>query len=226
MYGCSDPSCVDMDRLQYEQKRALSEGGGQKIGWKRWWYPADPSNYSSRNPNDIDRIVIHTAEGYTGGLNTFRDPARGASAHYAIGWDGTEVLMVREEDKAWHVAVGDTNDRSIGIEHVGYAHAMQPGTPTEWSRQMLRASARLVARLARKYDIPIDREHIIAHAELDPARRSDPGPYWPWDWYIKKARWYAYRPYVFAGAGVFVVGALWYGARKREERRIRRWKKI
>ena len=227
MYGgCSSPDCVDLDRLRNKQMETLREGGGTQIGPKKWWYPSHSANYSvrDRTKNDIDHIVIHTAEGYTGGLDTFRDPAREASAHYAMGWDGTEVLMVREKDKAWHAS--SSNDRSIGIEHVGFAHAMYPGTETEWSKAMLKASAKLVAKLARKYDIPINKETIISHASVDPSRRSDPGPYWPWDWYIKKAKWYYYRPYVFAGLGVLALGGLWYAAREREARRIRGWKKV
>ena len=227
MYGdCRDPSCVDMEKIHNEQKRTLEAGGGEKIGPKKWWYPSHSANYSSRGGEPITKIIIHTAEGYTGGLDTFRDPSRGASAHYAIGWDGTRVGLVREEDKAWHIIVGNLNASTIGIEHVGFAHAMQPGTATEWSVPMLKASAKLVAELARRYGIPIDREHVVAHGDLDPSRRSDPGPYWPWDWYLRKAKWYYYRPYVIAGVGVLGFLGLWYSARKREERRIEGWKKV
>lgn len=237
MYGgcwLTDPECVDQDRLHNEQRETLLEGGGEKIGYKKWWYPADESNYSSRGGTPIDHVVIHTAEGYTGGLDTFRSPSRNASAHYAMGWDGTRVMMVREEDKAWHAGakgssgeeIHGMNERSIGIEHVGFAHAMQPGSVTEWSKPMLKGSAKLVAELARRYNIPIDRDHIISHAEVDPSRRSDPGPHWPWSWYIRKIKWYYYRPYVIVGGAFLLFGGLWYAARKREEKRIAGWKKI
>jgi len=218
-HGCRDPSCVDMERLENKPHEALEEGGGEKIrihGMKGWWYPSDSSNYSvrDRTKDDIDQVVIHTAEGYTGGLDTFRDPERDASAHYAIAWDGTLVRMVEDKDMAWHAR--SANGRSIGIEHAGFAHAMQPGTEMQWNKPLLRKSAKLVAKLSRKYKIPIDRDHIISHASLDPSRRSDPGPHWPWDWYIRRIKFYYYRPYVSAVVGVLLLttAAAWIRRKK------------
>ena len=218
-HGCDDPSCVSMERLLNKAHDTLAEGGGEKIrihGMQGWWYPSDSSNFSvrDRTKDDIDQVVIHTAEGYTGGLNTFRDPSRQASAHYAIQWDGTIVRMVEDKDMAWHAS--SANTRSIGIEHAGFAHAMHPGTETEWSKKLLRSSAKLVAKLARKYRIPMDRDHIISHASVDPSRRSDPGPYWPWDWYIRRIKFYYYRPYIVTG--LLMIGLAGAAVRLRRRR--------
>jgi N-acetyl-anhydromuramyl-L-alanine amidase AmpD len=221
MYGgCQDPSCVDMGRLQNKALEVLFESG-YHLGGRKWAFPADPANYREgrRTRDDIDQIVIHTAEGYTGGLTTFQDPGRGASAHYAVEWDGTQVQMVADEDVAWHAggSIG-TNDRSIGIEHAGFAYAMQPNTETEWSRPMLRSSAKLVARIARKYGVPLNRQHIIAHAEVPDQSHTDPGPYWPWGWYMTQIRWYYYRPYILGALGVAGIG--WYFLRQRRKRSV------
>lgn len=233
--SCKDPSCVNLDNLYNKQRETLFENGGQQIGKNRWWLPAHSANYTAdnRTKHDIDHVVIHSAEGYTGGLRSFSDPDRKASAHYAVGWDGTVVQMVNDKDMAWHAGrkgstgIDGMNERSIGIEHVGFAHAMWPGSETEWSKDLLNASAKLVAELARKYDIPIDRDHIIPHAIVDPERRSDPGPYWPWDWYIRRIKWYYRRPYVYGAIGVTaLVGIVWWATQAREKKRIERWKRI
>ena len=53
----------------------------------------------------------------------------------------------------------------------------------------------------RRYDIPIDRQHIIGHADVpDPSHpgelggsdhHTDPGPYWKWGYYLRLVRRYA-----------------------------------
>jgi hypothetical protein len=57
---------------------------------------------------------------------------------------------------------------------------------------MYRASARLVKYLAGKYDIPLDRQHILGHdtvpgptAGTVPGMHTDPGPYWDWRHYFE-----------------------------------------
>ena len=53
---------------------------------------------------------------------------------------------------------------------------------------MYRSSARLVRHLADKYDVPIDREHILGHVEVPGATHTDPGPGWDWDRYMRYVR--------------------------------------
>ena len=225
---CKDPSCVDLGLL-YTRGLDTLKARGTKLARNLWAYPADPSNYraANRNKSHIDQIVIHTAEGYTGGLDTFRDPARNASAHYAVQWDGTVAQMVPEKDIAWHAGgyIG-TNDRSVGIEHVGFAYAMQPGTQTEWSKDLLLSSAKLVASIARRYGVPLDRQHIIAHDDVPGQDHTDPGPYWPWEWYLRRVKWYYYRPYVLAGVGTLTIGALVLWRVRSERKRVAGWSKV
>ncbi|HCP46002.1 MAG TPA: hypothetical protein DIU15_08180 [Deltaproteobacteria bacterium] len=59
---------------------------------------------------------------------------------------------------------------------------------------MLDASARLTAWLVREYDIPIDRQHIVGHGEIQGpgcAYRYDPGPHFPWSDYMAAVEGYA-----------------------------------
>jgi hypothetical protein len=57
---------------------------------------------------------------------------------------------------------------------------------------MYRTSARLVRYLAKRYDIPLDRQHILGHDNVPGTTtatirgmHTDPGPYWDWAHYFK-----------------------------------------
>jgi hypothetical protein len=81
--------------------------------------------------------------------------------------------MVQEKYKAHHV--GCCNSDSVGIEHGGYAHK------NTWTQSQLSSSFALICDIAKRNNIPVSRNTIQAHADLDPSRRTDPGPYYPWD---------------------------------------------
>jgi len=60
---------------------------------------------------------------------------------------------------------------SIGIEHEGYlAHGHRWYTEAQYQ-----SSAKLVRNLAARFNIPLDRDHIIGHEEI-PARIRDTRP--------------------------------------------------
>jgi len=153
--------------------------------------PAASSNQSNRSggTDAIDRVVLHTTEGsYSGAISWFQNPSSDVSAHYVLRKnDGEVTQMVGDGDKAWH-ACSNNND-TVGIEHEGAS-----SNPATWTPQILDASARLTAWLVTQYDIPIDRSHIVGHGEIQPSHcsgRSDPGPHFPWDWYMDAVRGYA-----------------------------------
>jgi hypothetical protein len=101
--------------------------------------------------------------------------------------------MVHERDIAWHAGNRQYNATSIGIEHEAYVHDC-----AWYTDAMYESSARLVAYLTRKYGIPVDRAHIIGHAQVpDPhhpgefggwAHHVDPGPCWNWSNYLALVR--------------------------------------
>ncbi|MEU3741073.1 MULTISPECIES: N-acetylmuramoyl-L-alanine amidase [unclassified Streptomyces] len=146
------------------------------------WRRADrPDDY------DIDMVVIHVVQGgYATALRVFKDPAHGAAAHYVVRKDGHVAQMIRELDVAFHAGNKSYNERSIGIEHEGFVDKKSSFTDA-----MYASSARLTAGICKRYDIPVDREHIIGHVEVPGTDHTDPGPHWDWDRYmklVKKAR--------------------------------------
>lgn len=153
------------------------------------WQEAHPGNYDQgRAGVKVDRIVLHVADGTLRGTAAwFADPACPVSAHYTVGMDGTVIQSVSTDNTAWHSGKLDMNRRSVGIEHEGQP-SKGPWTP---STLQLAASARLVSDLCERYAIPVDREHIIGHSDVDPtraARKNCPGPTWPWDAFLMQVR--------------------------------------
>ncbi|GAA1941606.1 N-acetylmuramoyl-L-alanine amidase [Streptomyces durmitorensis] len=154
------------------------------------WVAASDYNWRRADrPDDygIDMVVIHVVQGgYATALRVFKDPAHGAAAHYVVRKDGHVAQMIRELDVAFHAGNKSYNERSIGIEHEGFVDRKSSFTDA-----MYESSARLTAGICERYDIPVDRKHIIGHVEVPGTDHTDPGPHWDWDRYIglvKKAR--------------------------------------
>jgi N-acetylmuramoyl-L-alanine amidase len=154
------------------------------------WRPASPRNYTNahRGAAKIDLIVIHVAQGsYSATINWFQNPSARASAHYVVGHKGAVAQCVHNADIAWHAGWWKTNKKSIGIEHEGYI-----GNPRSFTKRMYHSSARLSAYLCRRFNIPVDRRHIIGHNEVPGCPgpgggidcHTDPGRYWNWNKYI------------------------------------------
>ena len=165
------------------------------------WRPS-PNNSarSSGSIGNIAMVIIHTCEGgYSGCWGWLRNSAAGASAHYVVKENGSEITqLVREYRKAWHIAatyacsrngnVGcwrngyNANNFTVGIEHGGYA------SQSSFPNGQIEASAKLVCNITKDRGIARDRYHIVGHGKLQPWNRTDPGPNWPWTHYINRVR--------------------------------------
>lgn len=156
----------------------------------------DPTDYGNWDPADrpndlkIRYIIIHDTEGsYQSAIDWFLNPASYTSSHYVIrSSDGDITQMVRLKDVAWTAGNWYMNPHSINIEHEGFAAQGQ----VWYTEAMYRSSAELVRWIAQKYNIPLDRQHILGHDDiprLNPARMIgahwDPGPYWDWEHYME-----------------------------------------
>jgi N-acetylmuramoyl-L-alanine amidase len=131
----------------------------------------------------IDALILH----YTGmpsaaaALDRLCDPAAKVSAHYLIDEDGDIVQLVPEERRAWHAGISSwagrqhLNDCSIGIELVNPGH--------EWGYRSF-AEAQYDACIALSRAIlgrwPIPRRRVLAHSDIAPARKQDPGELFEW----------------------------------------------
>ncbi|NJP69063.1 N-acetylmuramoyl-L-alanine amidase [Streptomyces sp. ventii] len=133
-------------------------------------------------------VVVHDMEGYFGpSVDLVQDPTWASWQYSLRASDGHVAQHVPARDVAWHAGNWYVNAASIGLEHEGFLRA--PGT--WYTEAMYRASARLVAYLAERHGIPLDRHHVIGHDNVPgvgpdniPGMHTDPGPYWDWAHYF------------------------------------------
>ena len=141
--------------------------------------PASPNFGPRRDGARPELIVLH----YTGmdscaaARARLCDPAAEVSCHWLIAEDGGVEALVPEEMRAWHAGAGswrgqgDVNSRSIGIE------IANPGDRPFPEAQMAALEALLAGVMAR-WSIPA--EGVIAHSDMAPERKIDPGPRFDW----------------------------------------------
>lgn len=172
------------------------EPGGDADDPGALWRPSP--NHDARPAGatgDVHMVIVHTCEGsYSGCWSWLVNPASGVSSHYVVSEEGAEISqLVREEDRAWHIAATydctlneghdcrldgvQSNDFTVGIEHAGFA------SQDSFPAGQVEASATLVCRISRRTGMPRDYRHVVAHGRLQ-ENRSDPGDDWPWTRYV------------------------------------------
>lgn len=140
-------------------------------------------NHGDRRGHAIDCIVLHytgmpTAEG---ALAQLCNPKAEVSSHYLVFEDGRIAQLVPEERRAWHAgrsswfAETDLNSASIGIEIVNPGH--DGGLPPFPEAQIDAVIALCRDIIARRAIAP---ERILAHSDIAPGRKVDPGERFPW----------------------------------------------
>lgn len=129
------------------------------------------------------------------------------SAHYLVHEDGRVVQMVREADRAWHAGQGswrgmsDVNSFSIGIEIVN------PGPLTgypEFADVQMDAVARLCADICERWNIRPER--VLAHSDVAPGRKTDPGERFPWAWLAEQGIGHLVAPAPVRGGRFLAMG--------------------
>jgi hypothetical protein len=164
------------------------------------WSPVGSGgNFTPVVHRKITTIVIHATDGGSliGNVSWLTNDESEASSHYVVDRNGAIIQLVPLHDIAWHSGNAMVNAHSIGIEHVGETY-----DPNGFPKDEYRSSARLVAWLVRRYDIPVDRAHLIGHSQVpDPfhpglyggaSHHTDPGPHWKWRYYLKLVKKFAF----------------------------------
>jgi N-acetylmuramoyl-L-alanine amidase len=144
---------------------------------------ASPNHGARRRA--VDLLLLH----YTGmpagqgALDWLRDPQSQVSAHYFVFEDGRVVQLVPEDRRAWHAGVAcwadepDINSRSIGIEiaNPGHDHGY-----ADFPMGQMQAVAALCRDIVRRHAIRPER--VLAHSDVAPSRKRDPGEKFDWAW--------------------------------------------
>jgi N-acetylmuramoyl-L-alanine amidase len=129
-------------------------------------------------------LVLH----YTGmqdarvALDRLRDPEAQVSSHYVVDEDGGIIRLVPENRRAWHAGISywrghsALNGRSVGIEIVNPGH--------EWGYRafpvlQLAAVCDLCLQVLARHPIP--GRNVVAHSDVAPDRKEDPGEKFDWE---------------------------------------------
>lgn len=133
-------------------------------------------------------IVYHIEAGSESGTDAwFDNPRAQVSAHYSIGKDGTIHKHVDIQDTAWHCGVVDhptaylvtttypgvnPNKYTIGIEHEGQSGDKL--TDVQYASTLW-----LSFTLTQTYMIPVVKDHLIQHCEINADHAGCPGTGFP-----------------------------------------------
>lgn len=142
-----------------------------------------PNHGERRGRAAPDCIVLH----YTGMVDgpsavaRLCDPAAEVSSHYVVEEGGGIVQLVPEARRAWHAGrepwagEADLNSASVGIEIVNGGHDFGlPPYPAAQIEAVVALCRDLVGRHA------IAPRRVLAHSDIAPARKRDPGEHFPW----------------------------------------------
>jgi N-acetylmuramoyl-L-alanine amidase len=148
----------------------------------------NPVSLPSPNQDDrggavIDMLVLH----YTGmasaevALARLCDASAKVSAHYTIGEDGAVYAHVPEVRRAWHAGLSfwagtrNVNACSIGIELVNPGHELGYRA---FPQDQIASLKNLCRGILARHPIPAAR--VLGHSDVAPARKEDPGEFFPW----------------------------------------------
>jgi N-acetylmuramoyl-L-alanine amidase len=166
-----------------------------------------PNHGERRGHARIDTLILHYTGMPAGrGMDMAERAIRWLAAsesqvscHYVVAEDGRITQMVAESRRAWHAGVsswmgdGDINSRSVGIEiaHPGHpwdlakAPDADPRDPPpvhpgycDFPAVQIDAVTRLAADIVARNGIAAER--VLAHSDVAPGRKRDPGERFPW----------------------------------------------
>lgn len=146
-------------------------------------FVASPNYGERRGYSRPNCLILHYTGMPTGeaALKALTDPASEVSAHYLVWEDGSIDQLVAERNRAWHAGRGswkgetDLNSASIGIEIVNPGH--EGGSPS-FPLPQIDATIALARDIGARWAIAPER--VLAHSDVAPSRKRDPGEAFPW----------------------------------------------
>jgi N-acetylmuramoyl-L-alanine amidase len=138
-----------------------------------------PNHGERRSGDRVELVVLHytAMDDAEAALTRLCDAACEVSAHYLIAKDGAVTRLVDEAHRAWHAGEGkwagrdDVNSRSIGIE-------LDNDGATSFPDAQMSALEGLLADILPRHGL--EPKDVIAHSDMAPDRKSDPGRRFDW----------------------------------------------
>ena len=139
-------------------------------------------NYNLRKNSKIQLIIIHytALKNALDAISYLCDKEKKVSSHYLISQKGAVYNLVKDKFRAWHAGQAywqemiDINSVSIGIE-LDYN---PKGKNNKFSFKMIYSLKKLIRKLQKNYKI--NKNGILAHSDIAPFRKKDPGKHFPW----------------------------------------------
>jgi N-acetylmuramoyl-L-alanine amidase len=146
-------------------------------------------NFGERKEGCVPEMIILHYTGMEDGAHALArlcDALCEVSAHYVIEENGDIHQLVPEMARAWHAGISawrgkeDINSRSIGIEIVNGGHDFRTskGELPPYPNAQIKAVIALCRDISERWSIPSER--ILAHSDIAPTRKQDPGEHFPW----------------------------------------------
>ncbi|ASY63712.1 N-acetylmuramoyl-L-alanine amidase [Sinorhizobium sojae CCBAU 05684] len=129
------------------------------------------------------------------------------SCHYFVHEDGRVDQLVSEGRRAWHAGKSlwkgesDVNSRSIGIEIANPGH---PGGLPDFPQAQVSAVIHLCRDCGARWRIAPER--VLAHSDVAPIRKVDPGEKFPWNELFRQGVGHWVEPAPVGGGRFFQRG--------------------
>lgn len=136
------------------------------------WLGCAPNNFlKGRKSLRPEAIVIHAYSNLDEAETLFADPGSAQSCHYTVDGDGHAYQFVDELDTAFHAGLvinpswrflhSAVNPNLYTLGVAGLA-----GTGIQWPEGLYDTLAELLRELCVQWNIPVDADHIVLHAEI------------------------------------------------------------
>ncbi len=161
---------------------------GSLVGAKPEGYKVTRNHFPAIAQNFRQKYVIlhYTALDHDKSVRVLTTQA--VSSHYLVN-DSTDIeiyQLVDENKRSYHAGISSwrkdatLNDTSIGIEIVNEGFKVVDGKRVfvPFPEHQVKKVAALVQDIVTRYQIPPT--NVLAHSDIAPTRKQDPGPLFPW----------------------------------------------
>ena len=176
----------------------------KETGWSLQWTRKVSENYNTRPLNtNVSLLVIHCISLPRGIYNTknvehfFQNKLdiqkypqlkslldTKVSSHFLIERTGHIIQFVSIYNRAWHAgeskfnSIPNCNDYSIGIE--------LEGTDDDIFEEKQYESLIILTKVLKKIFPEISNDRIVAHSDISPGRKTDPGIGFDWKYFMAR----------------------------------------
>jgi N-acetylmuramoyl-L-alanine amidase len=145
----------------------------------------DTSYHAVSQDSRVQFIILHYTE-IDFARSLHRLTKEEVSSHYLVNDQPPTIYrLVAENQRAWHAGPSfwrgytHLNSSSIGIEIVNPGNGGDPNAIyAEYAEQQIKQVIELVRAVERRHGVRPDR--VLAHSDIQPLTKQDPGPRFPW----------------------------------------------